>query len=235
MNWRRRFEKWLFQERNFQRKLGKKNLKKSSYNEFVPQITSIKQQKGKKDRMNVYLDNKFGFGIDLDNFVLLNLRVEQELTDEEVEKIVKKAEFQKTLDKLLRFAMVRPRSEKEVKDYLYRKKVPDVIWKDLFSKLKSFELIDDEKFARWLVETRQNFSPKSRRILKQELQIKGIDRNIIDDVFSEVKIDEEKIALEMLKKKKFSDSQKMVQYLVRKGFDFEIAKRVAKSYNMEHV
>ena len=28
--------------------------------------------------------------------------------------IVKKAEFQKTYDKLLRFAMVRPRSEKEV-------------------------------------------------------------------------------------------------------------------------
>ncbi len=198
-------------------------------------ITSIKQQKGKKDRVNVYLDNKFGFGIDLDNFVLLNLRIEQELTNEEVEKIIRKAEFQKTLDKLLRFAMVRPKSEKEFRDYLYRKKVPEVIWKDLFSKLKSFELIDDEKFTRWWVETRQNFSPKSKRILKQELQIKGIDRNIIDDIFSEFKIDEEKIAVDMLNKKKFSEPQKMIQYLVRKGFDFEIAKQATKSYNMEHV
>ena len=58
------------------------------------------------------MDDKFGFGIDLDNFVLLHLKVDQELTDEEVAGIVKKAEFQKTLDKLLRFAMVRPRKRK---------------------------------------------------------------------------------------------------------------------------
>ncbi len=82
----------------------------------MPVITAIKQQK-KKDRVNVYLDNKFGFGIDLDNFVLLNLKVDRELTEKEVQEIVKKAEFQKIFDKLLRFAMVRPRSGKEIMDY----------------------------------------------------------------------------------------------------------------------
>ena len=51
----------------------------------------------------------------------LGLKVEQELTEEEVEKIVKKAEFQKTLDKLLKFATLRPRSEKEIKDWLKKK------------------------------------------------------------------------------------------------------------------
>ena len=52
-------------------------------------ITSIKQQKN-KNRVNVYLDNEFGFGIDLDNFVLLHLKVNQELSAQEVEEIVKK-------------------------------------------------------------------------------------------------------------------------------------------------
>ena len=64
----------------------------------MPVITGIKQQKN-KNRVNVYLDDEFGFGIDLDNFVLLHLKVDQELTDAEVEEIVKKAEFQKTWDK----------------------------------------------------------------------------------------------------------------------------------------
>jgi len=56
----------------------------------MPVITSIKQQKN-RNRVNVYLDDEFGFGIDLDNFVLLHLKVNQELTEGEVEEIVKKA------------------------------------------------------------------------------------------------------------------------------------------------
>src|SRR3989304_3884862 len=108
----------------------------------MPVITSIKQQKN-KNRVNVYLDDKYGFGIDLDNFVLLHLKVDQELTDQEVIEIVKKAEYQKTLDKLLRFAMVRPRSEKEVTDYFRRKKVHDSITDQLLEKLKHLELLDD--------------------------------------------------------------------------------------------
>src|SRR3990170_3972664 len=106
----------------------------------MPIITSIRQQKN-KNRVNVYLDDKFGFGIDLVNFATLHLKVDQELTDKEVEKIVKKAEFQKTLDKLLRFATLRPRSEKEVRDYFKRKKVHESLHEELFEKLKHFELI----------------------------------------------------------------------------------------------
>jgi len=199
----------------------------------VAVITSIKQQKN-KDRVNIYLDDKFGFGIDLENFVKLNLRVEQELTDEEIEKIVNKAEFQKTLDKLLRFAYLRPRSEKEIRNWLYRKKVPDMMHSDLFSKLKYFELLDDAKFAKLWVENRNEFHPKSKRILKQELQIKGISRDVIDDVLGEIEIDESKIALDMLKKKKYSDEKKMLGYLIRNGFSFEIAKKAVKDYNTEH-
>ena len=46
----------------------------------MPIITAIKSQK-KKERVNVYLDDKFGFGIDLENFIKLGLKVEQELTN----------------------------------------------------------------------------------------------------------------------------------------------------------
>src|SRR3990167_6032933 len=130
----------------------------------MPIITSIKQQRN-KNRVNVYLDDKFGFGIDLDNFVLLHLKVDQELTDKEVEEIVKKAEFQKTLDKLLRFATLRPRSKKEIKDYFKRKKVHESLYEELFNRLNRLELIDDEEFAKWWVDQRQNFKPKAVRVL----------------------------------------------------------------------
>src|SRR4030066_2340490 len=101
----------------------------------MPVITGIKQQKN-KNRVNVYLDDKFGFGIDLDNFVLLHLKVDQELTEKEIEEIVKKAEFQKTYDKLLRFAMVRPRSEKEFHFWFRKHGVHNSMQDELFNRIK---------------------------------------------------------------------------------------------------
>jgi len=199
----------------------------------VPTITSIKQQKN-KSRVNVYLDDKFGFGIDLDNFVLLNLRINQELTEEEIEKIVRKAEFQKTFDKLLRFSMVRPRSEKEIRDYFRRKEVHESMHEELTQKLKHFELLNDLKFAKWWVDQRMQFKPKSKRIIIQELRMKGISQNDIDDAFGETVIDEEKLAKELLDKKMYKwknlepkiAKQKMSQYLAGKGFGWDVISRV---------
>ena len=199
----------------------------------MPVITSIKQQKN-KDRVNVYLDDKFGFGIDLDNFVLLHLKVDQELTEKEIEDIVKKAEFQKTLDKLLRFAMVRPRSEKEVTDYFRRKKVHESLHDKLLEKLKHLELIDDEKFAKWWIEQRQAFRPKPKRILDQELRIKGVDREIVQRILGEEDVDEEKMAKELIEKKSYKwknlptreSRQKKSQYLAGKGFSWDVIEKV---------
>ena len=201
----------------------------------MPIITLIKPQK-KKNRVNIYLDDKFGFGIDLENFVKLGLKVDQELTEEEVADIVKKAEFQKTLDKLLRFATLRPRSEKEIKDYFRRKKVHESLHKELFNRLNRLELIDDEKFAKWWVEQRQSFRPKPKRIMNYELRMKGIDNEIIKKVLGEEKIDEEKMAKEILGRKMykwknlegFEKKQKMSQYLAQKGFSWEIIEKVTK-------
>lgn len=198
-------------------------------------VTAVKPQKNQK-RVNIYLDGKFGFGIDLDNFVKLGIKVEQELTEKEIEEIVKKSEFQRTLDKLLKFATLRPRSEKEVKDYFKRKKVHESLHKDLFNRLKRLDLIDDTEFARWWITQRQEFKPRAKRIMNYELRMKGIKKEIIDEVLSETTVDEEKIARELLEKKTYKwkslpsrkARQKMSQFLARKGFGWEIIEKVVK-------
>jgi len=202
----------------------------------MPLITALKSQKN-KNRVNVYLDDKFGFGIDLDNFVLLHLKLNQELTQEEVEKIVRKAEFQKTWDKLLRFAMLRPRSEKEIKDYFKRKEVHESMHEELVEKLKHFELLDDLKFAKWWIDQRSNFKPKSKRIIIQELRMKGISGDNIDDAFGETVIDEEKLAKDLVEKKMYKwqgldervRKQKISQYLAGKGFGWDVIEKVTNS------
>lgn len=196
-------------------------------------ITQIKPQKSKK-RVNIFLDDKFAFGLDLENFVKLELKVEQELTDKEVKEIVKKAEFQKVYDKILRFATLRPRSKKEYEYWLKKHKVHNSLHNKLFNRLKRLDFLNDEKFAAWWVEQRTSFRPRSARALRLELRQKGIDRNIIDDVLANIKIDETKIAKELVERKKykwekldgFEKRKKISAYLARKGFNWEVIKKV---------
>ena len=195
-------------------------------------ITSIKPQK-QKSRVNIYLDGKFGFGIDLENFVKFGLKVEQELSEERIIEITKKAEFQKVFDRLLLFASLRPRSEKEINDWLKRKKVDESFTNTLSEKLRKLELLDDEKFAKWWVDQRIQFKFKSKRELVSELKIKGIENNIVNQILQESGLDEVGSAKKLLDKNiykwaKFPKKiahQKACMFLARKGFSWDIIRK----------
>ena len=199
----------------------------------MPEITSIKPQKNGR-RVNIYLDNKFGFGIDLENFVVLGLKEGQEYSQEEINNIIKKAQFQKTFDKILRFATLRPRSKREIKDWLKKKEVHESIFDELFERLDRLELIDDEKFAKWWIDQRLSFKPRGKKALSYELFQKGIDKTIIEKALKNGEIDESKIAKGLLDKneykwrkyKGFEEKQKKSQFLARKGISWDSIKKV---------
>ena len=203
----------------------------------MPIITSIKPQEN-NSRVNIYLDGKFGFGLDLENFVLLGLKVEQELSDEEIENITQKGEFQKFYNKLLDFATRRPRSEKEIIDWYYRKKVPKKLQTSLLQKLAKFGFLDDEAFAKWWVEQRLQFKFKSKKELEYELKSKGIDKDVINRVIDESleSGSEEKTAMSLLEKKlyrwekldKITKKRKMSEFLARKGFSWDTVNKAVK-------
>ena len=200
-------------------------------------ITKIKPQRSKK-RVNIYLDGKFSFGLDLGNYVKLGLKVGQELSDKEVEEIVEKGEFQKTLDKLIFFAPRRPRSQKEIVYWFKRNKVHESLHNGLLARLIKLDLIDDEKFANWWVGQRQEFRPRSKRQLYSELMVKGINKEIIDEVLLKSDINEAAIATGLLNKRnykwekmtKVERKKKMSEYLARKGFNWDTVNKVVKDY-----
>lgn len=199
----------------------------------MPEITSIKPQKNGR-RVNIYLDGRFGFGIDLENFISLGLKEGKSYEDNEINEIIKKALFQKTLDKLLRFAILRPRSQKEFELWLKKKKVHASLHDELLSKLKKMDLLDDYKFSLWWIDQRSAFKPRGKRALKYELFNKGIDKDTIERVLSEKNINEEKIAKGLLQKntykwkryKGIEQKNKKSQFLISKGINWETIKRV---------
>jgi len=199
----------------------------------MPEITSVKPQKNGK-RVNIYLDNKFGFGIDLENFVVLGIKEGNNYSQKEIEDLIKKAQFQKTLDRLLRFSTLRPRSEKEIKNWFKRKEVHESLYEELLNRLIRLELLDDYKFAKWWIDQRMTFKPRGMKALKYELSSKGIDKKVIDKAIEEMGIDDFKTVQKILERnaykwekyKGLEKRRKQTDFLLRKGYGWDTIKKV---------
>jgi len=198
----------------------------------VAEITKIKPQKNKK-RVNIYLDGKFAFPLDADNFLKAGLKIGQQLTEKQVEDLIFKNQSQKLLDKTYRLISLRPRSEKEIKDYLKKKKAPPKLSIWVIKKLKKQKIIDDNIFASWWVEQRSTFRPRGKFGLTMELRQKGVDEKIIKKIVEE-KVNELPLAKKLAQKKLKSYKnlprkefyQKMSAFLARRGFSWQTIKTV---------
>jgi len=202
----------------------------------VPRITDIKPQKRQK-RVNLFLDGEFSFGLSLEALAKFGLEIGQVLPDEKVEKIIKEEELLKVYNRVLKFLSYRPRSRKEIDSWFKRKKVGKETQNLVFKKLKKQNLIDDYEFANWWIDQRASFRPRGARLLKVELRQKGISERIINKVLNQKKLksSEEKLAQKAASKKirslknlsREKAREKLAAFLLRRGFSWEVTKKVA--------
>jgi len=85
----------------------------------------------------------------------------------------------------LRLLKSRLRSEFEINQALSKHGVEPDLRQETIDKLKEAKLIDDLRFAKAWVHTRDLLSPRGSLVLKQELQQKGISPELIQTVLSE--------------------------------------------------
>lgn len=198
-------------------------------------ITKLEYQKKDKERVNIYVDNKFVAGIDANDVIKLGIYKGQEITEEDIKKMLSESSFGKQLNAALNFLSYRPRSEWEIRQRL-KKKDPGAAQDDVIQKLKVIGQIDDEVFCRWFIEQRTTFKPKGERALKYELARKGIPKEIISKVFGtqENRVSDFELTTRIVKKKfgdKF-DKERIQRFLASRGFDWNVIEEVIeKSYN----
>ena len=144
-------------------------------------------------------------------------------------------DFGVNLNRALRFLSFRPRSEKEIRDYLSKKKVSELVVQKIISKLKENKFLNDMEFARWWIEQRTLIKPRAWRVIKIELKQKGISKETIEELEqnTEFKLQNDlemaiKLAQNRLPRYKNLPKeeiyQKMGRFLVSKGFDWETIK-----------
>jgi len=202
----------------------------------MPVITSIKPQKKKQQRFNIFLDGKFAFSLSAEALAQAGLHENQEIPPNDVRKLINESEFALIFDKILKFLSFRPRSEFEINEYMLRKGVGEQTRKMVLEKLKSLQLIDDKAFTKWWVEQRSGGRPAGVRLVRFELRRKGIDRQAIDEQIAEARgsggdeILAEKVAVKKLKRimnlPKLEIRKKLYSALGLRGFSSEIIEKV---------
>ncbi len=208
----------------------------------MSRITDIKPQKNKK-RFNIYLDGKFAFGVSAEAKLKAGLKIDQEISSQKVETLIKEDEFIKFYDRALKFLSYRPRSEKEIQDWFKRKKVGGETQKLIEKKLKGLGYLNDQEFTRWWIEQRMTFRPFGKRRLALELRQKGINKEMVEEELGKLENDKLiELAEELVKKKMkimkdlpyFEARKKLTAFLARRGFSWEIIKTVvAKTLKKE--
>jgi len=143
----------------------------------------------------------------------------------------------------LRFLEVRQRSVTEVRRRLAQTGYQSELIEGAIEKLLELGVLDDAAFAQTWVESRDRARPRGERALRRELQVKGIDRAIVDESMEARRPepggadDPDVGAAEALMRRHASalarvgDPRKRRQrayaLLARHGFDSEIASMIA--------
>ena len=207
-------------------------------------VTDIKEAVRDRDRLNVYIDRKFFCSLALSQVVDLKLKIGKQLNDEDLKSLRRASEFGKLYQRALEYALLRPHSQKEMRDYLKKKTLNKAVRvknqktgeyqtkqkegfdaslvEPVLARLVERGYVDDERFAKLWIENRSTRKGISQKKLRLELQSKGISQDIIDTCLSEGARDERKELKKVIAKKakKYPDEQKLIQYLLRQGFNY---------------
>lgn len=197
---------------------------------FMAIITAISVQKRNYDRLNIHLDGKFAFG--LFATAAEGLKIGQTLSLAEIATLQDKEQFEKAKETALNLLSYRPRSTVEVQRHLYKKKFDELLIEQVIERLQAVSLLDDDEFARYWVEQRETFKPRSKMALRHELRQKGLSRAVIDDAVTAV--DEKSAARRAANKKAYRWENlpekefrlKLGGYLQRQGFSYEIVRQI---------
>jgi regulatory protein len=200
-------------------------------------ITALQQQATNAERINIFVDGQFFLGAHEMIVLKLGLKVGQELSVEQVAQLRQEESLQQATERALNYLSFRPRSHEEVRRYLRRKETPVELIDSVMQRLDRLDLVNDQTFASFWIDNREQFSPRGARALKNELRMKGVKREIIEEVVSEEQDEEraqraaEKKAQSLIRQPNIDFAtfrNRLGSFLQRRGFGYDITSRTVR-------
>lgn len=198
-------------------------------------VAQTKTRRHLGERVNVFVDEKFAFALDIRLVEKYGLAKGQPLSDELRAQLLREDGDAKATHRALHFLGYRARSEAEVRARLQRDDWPEEVIERVLLRLREQGFLNDEQFAQNWVESRSHFRPRGARMLQQELRHKGVERETIAAALPDdaAELQNAVAALRKFlrsKERAWQDwdekeqREKATQFLLRRGFHYPVAK-----------
>ena len=195
----------------------------------MPKITAIKVQRRNTERVSIFLDGEFAFG--LTRVLAGFLQIGQILDEEKIAALQAEDEMEMAYLRAVNFLSYRPRSSAEIRKNLRKYEVPELCIEPTIERLEKNGFLNDADFARSWVENRNTFRPRGERALRVELRQKGLSDELIQSTLDEMVNEEELVYSAGLKQAKklakrnleWQDfRKKLAAFLARRGFGYGV-------------
>ncbi|SES36105.1 recombination regulator RecX [Salisediminibacterium halotolerans] len=213
----------------------------------MPVISKITAAKKTAGRYHIYLDrsgnDEYSFSVSEDLLVREQLLKGKELTETEVSELKKQDEIDRAYQNAVNYISYRMRSVHEVRSYLADREVPEKEIDSIIVSLSERGFLDDESFAFSYVRTKRDTAKKGPSLIARELKEKGVDAALIERALQEypyeMQLDDairfaEKKQTAYQKESKRKREEKLMQFLMQKGYSTEVAKEAVAEANLEN-
>lgn len=207
-------------------------------------ITRIEQQKRDAERVSVFLDGAFAFGLTLDLAVQRGLRKGQHLSVEEQEDLLAEEERLRARRAALDYIAHQPRTEGEVRRRLRQRGYPEAATEEAVARMRELGYLDDAAYARAYARSRLAGRGHGPQRILSDLLRRGVERATIEAVLEEL-VEEDDLreaALEHGRKRWARlagepDPQKrrrrLAGFLARRGYGYDLIREVTETLEDE--
>ena len=200
-------------------------------------MTVTKIEPVTKTRYKVYVDGQFAFVLYKGELSRYHIAEDSELEEKTYQSIRKEIILKRAKLRAMHLLNDMGRTESQLRTKLLRNDYPSDIVEEAIAYVKSFGYINDAEYTRSFIENRKE--KKSKKEIYAALCQKGLPKDLIETALEECYADDDSIAAieAIVRKKKFDpkstdykEMQKMMGYLVRKGFRYDDIRQVIQVY-----
>lgn len=198
-------------------------------------VTKIETQKKKSGRINIFLDNEFGFGVSVETFNLFRISIDQKLTDKQIGIIRQHEQFEQAKESTVKYLALRMRSQKELGQYLVRrKKYPPSVSAHVIQYCLDRNYLNDQLFCETYIRDQLNLSRNGVQKIRRALIVKGLKPDLINESIERLVKDEDQLTMAVSVGKKKASSlkndpkrrDKLYRFLIQKGYKHSVVVQV---------
>ncbi|TXK81964.1 RecX family transcriptional regulator [Paenibacillus sp. N3.4] len=203
----------------------------------------VEKQKRGKRRYHIFINEEYAFSVHEDILIKHRLIKGETVDPQDLEKIVQDEERNNAYMRALRMIGRRPHSSSEVKRKLkeYGFEAPIIDW--VCETLGEQKYLNDEEFTKMWTDNRIISQKKGRNLVRQELQQKGINKDIIQSAMATIDPEDEFAGAMKLAQTKWKQTsgktmdrkRKTGAFLMRRGFTGSVVNKVLKQISSESV